>query len=227
MNQDKTDITVETYDNIVEEYIEYFKTKKLNGKVQFQKEIDFICSKLDNCARILDVGCAIGDYPKYLTEKCNNQFDVIGIDSSKNMIEVAKKNAPKANFEVMDIRQLEFEEETFDAIICFATLIHVNDNDCIKILDRFDKILRKDGLIAINVMEWLKDEKEIFEDEPFNPKYKTYFNRYKKEFFIEYFKNKNYTILEFFDNPLFNSSKVKGTVADANQFSIIVKKSEK
>lgn len=224
MNQDKTDITVETYDNIVEEYIEYFKTKKLNGKVQFQKEIDFICSKLDNCARILDVGCAIGDYPKYLTEKCNNQFDVIGIDSSKNMIEVAKKNAPKANFEVMDIRQLEFEEETFDAIICFATLIHVNDNDCVKILDRFDKILRKDGLIAINVMEWLKDEKEIFEDEPFNPQYKTYFNRYKKEFFIEYFKNKNYTILEFFDNPLFNSSKVKGTVADANQFSIIVKK---
>lgn len=224
MNQDKTDITVETYDNIVEEYIEYFKTKKLNGKVQFQREIDFICSKLDNCARILDVGCAIGDYPKYLTEKCNNQFDVIGIDSSKNMIEVAKKNAPEANFEVMDIRQLEFEEETFDAIICFATLIHVNDNDCIKILDRFDKILRKDGLIAINVMEWLKDEKEIFEDEPFNPKYKTYFNRYKKEFFTECFNNKSYTILEFFDNPLFNSSKVKGTVADANQFSIIVKK---
>lgn len=142
------------------------------------------------------------------------------------MIEVAKKNAPKANFEVMDIRQLEFEEETFDAIICFATLIHVNDNDCIKILDRFNQILRKDGLIAINVMEWLKDEKEIFEDEPFNPKYKTYFNRYKKEFFIEYFKNKNYTILEFFDNPLFNSSKVKGTVADANQFSIIVKKNK-
>ena len=224
MNQDKRNITVETYDNIVEEYIEYFKTKKLNGKVQFQREIDFICSKLDNCARILDVGCAIGDYPKYLTEKCNNQFDVIGIDSSKNMIEVAKKNAPEANFEVMDIRQLEFEEETFDAIICFATLIHVNDNDCIKILDRFDKILRKDGLIAINVMEWLKDEKEIFEDEPFNPKYKTYFNRYKKEFFTEYFNNKSYTILEFFDNPLFNSSKVKGTVADANQFSIIVKK---
>lgn len=33
VNQDKRNITVETYDNIVEEYIEYFKTKKLNGKV--------------------------------------------------------------------------------------------------------------------------------------------------------------------------------------------------
>ena len=224
MSQDKTDITVETYDNIVEEYISYFKTKNLNGKVQFQREIDFICSKLDNNAKILDVGCAIGDYPKYLTEKCNKHFNVIGIDSSKNMIEMAKKNAPKANFEVMDIRRLEFERETFDAIICFATLIHVNDNDCIKILDKFDEILRKNGLIVINVMEWLQDEKEIFEDEPFNPKYKTYFNRYKKEFFTEWFNNKKYTILEFFDNPLYNSSKVNGKVANANQFSIIVKK---
>jgi len=87
-------------------------------------------------------------------------------------------------------------------------------------------IVKKDGILAINVMEWLDNEKEIFEDEPFNSKYKTYFNRYKKEFFIQYFKNKNYIILEFFDNPLFNSSKVKGKVADSNQFSIIVKKSE-
>lgn len=126
----------------------------------------------------------------------------------------------------MDIRRLEFKRETFDAIICFATLIHVNDNDCIKILDKFDEILRKNRLIIINVMEWLQDEKEKFEDEPFNPRYKRYFNRYKKEFFIEYFQSKNYAILEFFNNPLFNSSKVKGTVADANQFSIIVKKSE-
>ena len=70
----------------------------------------------------------------------------------------------------------------------------------------------------------LEDEKEIFEKEPFNPKYKTYFNRYKKEFFINYFQNKNYEILTFQDNPIFNSSEVKGKVADANQFSIIVKK---
>lgn len=43
------------------------------------------------------------------------------------MIKVAKKNAPRANFEVMDIKRLEFERETFDAIICFATLIHVKE----------------------------------------------------------------------------------------------------
>ncbi len=224
MNKDKTDITIETYNNIVNEYISYFKTKDLKGKVQFQKEMDFICSKLNSNAKILDVGTAIGDYPKYLTENCEGDFNVVGIDASKNMIEVARENAPKAQFKVMDIRNLEFLENSFDAIICFATLIHVNDTECIKILDRFDEILKNEGLIAINVMEWLDDKKEIFEDEPFNPKYKTYFNRYKKEFFTDYFQSKNYSILAFFDNPLFNSSEVKGKVANSNQFSIIVKK---
>ena len=119
------------------------------------------------------------------------------------MIEIAKKNAPKAQFEVMDVRNLKFNKDIFDAIICFATLIHVNDNECIKILNKFDEIIKEDELIAINVMEWLDD---------------------KKEFFIDYFTNKNYEILACYDNPIFNSSKVKGNVADANQFSIIVKK---
>lgn len=224
MNKDKTDITIETYDHIVNEYIEYFQTKDLKGNVQFQQEMDFICPKLPQNAKILDVGTAIGDYPKYLTEKCHQNFEVLGIDSSKNMIEVARKNAPKAQFEVMDMRNLVFPKETFDAILCFATLIHVKDEECIKILNQFDKCLKVNGFMVINVMEWLRDEKEIFEDEPFNPKYKTYFNRYKKEFFSQYFESKNYEILTFYDNPIFNSSEVKGKVADANQFSIIVKK---
>ena len=50
--KDKTDITIQTYDHIVSEYIAYFKTKELKGKVQFQKEIDFLCSELKDCAKI-------------------------------------------------------------------------------------------------------------------------------------------------------------------------------
>lgn len=73
-------------------------------------------------------------------------------------------------------------------------------------------------------MEHINGEKEIYEKEPFNPKYNTYFNRYKKEFFIEYFSNKGYKILNIFDNPIFNSEKVKEPTIDTNQFSIIVKK---
>ena len=203
----KTDITVATFDSIVNEFIEYYRSKDLNGNVQFQKEIDFMCSELKHNAKILDAGTAIGDYPKYLTEKMHeHNFEVIGIDASKNMIEEAKKNAPQAQFKVMDIRNINFANNYFDAIICLATLTYVDDIDCKKILDN--------------------EEKEIFDVEQLNPNYMTYINKYKKEFFVNYFENKNYSILKFFDNPFFNISKlkVKGKIADSNQFSIIVKK---
>lgn len=129
MSKNKTDITIETYDNIVNEYVEYFKSKDLKGNVQFQKEVDYIVNNMSDNASIIDIGCATGDYPKYLTEKCNKSFSVIGVDSSKNMIEEAKKNAPKADFRVMDIRGLDFGKNSFDAIMCFATLIHINDGE--------------------------------------------------------------------------------------------------
>lgn len=224
MQQNKTDITINTYNNIVQEYIDYYNSKELNGNVQFQKEVDYLVPQLKESANILDVGTAIGDYPKFLTEKCNKNFNVIGIDSSENMLKVATTNAPKATFKLMDIRELKFEPNTFDAIICFATLIHVDDQNCIKILDKFDNLLKENGLIAINVMEQMKNEKEIFIDEPFNPSYKTYFNRYKKSFFTDYFNQKGYKILQVFDNPMFDSEAVGEKLTGTNEFSIIVKK---
>ncbi len=96
------------------------------------------------------------------------------------MINVAISKAPKAKFKVMDMRKIEFQEDYFDGIICLATLIHINDDEAIKILEKFDKILKKNGIVIINVMEHINGEKEIYEKEPFNPKYNTYFNRYTK-----------------------------------------------
>ena len=222
--KDKTDITINTYNSIVNEYINYFKSKNLKGNVQFQSEINLVVEHLKNGAKILDAGTALGDYPKYLTEKLEKDFKVIGIDGAENMINIAKQNAPKAQFYKMDVRDMNFEKCSFDCILCFATLIHLNDVDCMKVLKKFDEILKENGIIAINVIEQLNSEKEIFEDEPFNPKFKTYFNKYKRTFFEKYFLDKGYEIMAFYDNPMFNADEIKGEIAKSNQFSIIVKK---
>ncbi len=67
--KNKIDETIDTYNNIVEEYIDYFNSKDLHGNVQFQKEIDILVENLENGSKILDVGTAIGDYPKYFNKK--------------------------------------------------------------------------------------------------------------------------------------------------------------
>ncbi len=204
--KDKIDETINTYNNIVEEYIDYFNSKDLHGNVQFQKEIDILVNNLEKGSKILDVGTAVGDYPKYLTEKCNKNFEVIGIDSAKNMIKIAKNKAPKAKFEVMDMRNINFPNNSFDAIICLATLIHVDDSTCFNILEKFDLLLKNGGVIIINVMEHISGAKELYEKEPFNPKYNTYFNRYTKDFFIDWFSSRGYEILNIIDNLQFRKS---------------------
>ncbi len=108
--------------------------------------------------------------------------------------------------------------------MCLATLIHVDDDTAVKILEKFNSMLKDNGLIIINVMEHISGNKEIYEKEPFNPKYNTYFNRYTKTFFIDWFKEKDYEIIDIIDNPIFNSEKVKEPSVDTNQFSIIVKR---
>lgn len=226
MEIDKIKVTIETYNNIVEEYVDYYKSKDLKENVQFQKEIDYLISQLNKNAMILDAGTAIGDYPKFLTEKCDKNFNVIGIDTSENMLRKAIKNAPKAKFELMDIRNITFNKDKFDAIICFATLIHVDDKTCLRVLDKFSELLKDKGIIAINVMECNNEEKEIFIPEPFNPKYKTYFNRYSKQFFIDYFTSNNYTIEKIYDNKMFDESAVGENLVGTNEFTIIARKSK-
>lgn len=224
MKTNKTKTTIETYNSIVEEYIEFYKENIEKGIYTFQEEIKYIASKLNNNAFVLDVGTAIGECPRFLTEKFNKNFNVIGIDTSENMLEKAKSFAPKAKFIQMDMRDLQFESNIFDAIICFATLIHVNDDDCKKILKNFDQILKPNGFLAINVMEHIGKEKEIFVKEPFNPKYMTYYNRYSKKFFIDFFNENNYVVDRIFENSIYKESEVGDDLSGTKEFTIIAKK---
>lgn len=224
MTIDKTSTTIETYNNIVEEYIDFYKDNIEKGVYSFQKEISYLASKLDNNALILDVGTAIGECPRFLTEKFDKDFKVIGIDTSKNMIEKARNFAPKAQFIQMDMRNLQFDSNTFDAIICFATLIHVNDEDCKKALKKFAKMLKRNGFLAINVMEHIDKKKEIFVKEPFNPKYMMYYNRYSKEFFMNFFNKNSFIVDKIFENKIYKESEVGDDLNGTNEFTIIARK---
>ena len=223
MEKDKTQITIETYDNIVPEFLEYFNYGK--NEVQFKEQLDFLAGLLPPKSKILDAGCGLGFQSKYLNEL---GFDVIGIDAAPNMVEQSRKLTSNCEFRVMDVRNLNFMENSFDCIICFAVLIHLNDSDCKQTLNKFYKMLKPNGILLVNVKEHFDDEaKEIFDKEPLNPKFKTYFNGYKKEFMQDYLiKKLNMHFLKEFNSGLFNPDAIKnGTIKkNLNQFTIVVKK---
>ena len=91
-----------------------------------KKEIDYVVNMLKDEASILDAGTAIGSYPKYLTEKINKNFKVLGVDGAEKMLEIARKNAPKAEFKLIDLREMNFNPKSFDCIIVMGKM---SDNE--------------------------------------------------------------------------------------------------
>jgi len=93
--------------------------KIITNKTLWSKSMKFYLRHANG--RVLEIGCGTGlcsqffDYRKY-----------IGIDVSRKLLSVAKKNYPKYKFIIADINQkLPFPDKYFDTVICFWVLHHI------------------------------------------------------------------------------------------------------
>jgi ubiquinone/menaquinone biosynthesis C-methylase UbiE len=95
--------------------------------------------------RVLDCGCGTGRFSRLFAEL---GADVVGIDSSLNMLECARKKVPRARFEPGDILQLSFDRE-FDVIISSQVLTHLHEYA--QPLAGMKRALKEDGVILIDI----------------------------------------------------------------------------
>jgi ubiquinone/menaquinone biosynthesis C-methylase UbiE len=105
--------------------------------------LDRFIKELKPGSRILDLGCGSGRDAKYLIE---HGFEVVGIDFSEELLKIARKNAPRAEFHVMDFEDLQFENETFDAVTAGASIIHLPKENLKDVLRKIHKVLKPGGL---------------------------------------------------------------------------------
>jgi ubiquinone/menaquinone biosynthesis C-methylase UbiE len=86
--------TQKFYDETAKDFHQRNKAKDLSCEYkEFEKH-------MGSGSRLLDLGCGPGRDAKYFS---NEGFDVTGVDFSSAMLEIAKVEAPKANFKLFDI----------------------------------------------------------------------------------------------------------------------------
>jgi ubiquinone/menaquinone biosynthesis C-methylase UbiE len=73
--------------------------------------------------RTLDVACGTGFLTRHL------RGDVVGLDASERMLEVARGQAPQARFEHGDALSLPFEDDTFDRVFTSYFYCHLEDDE--------------------------------------------------------------------------------------------------
>lgn len=110
---------------------------------------DSFISYLSPSAKILDVGCGPGQYSQYFYG-CG--FDVIGIDFSEEMIAIAREQCSGIDFVLQDMRELDFENNSFDALWVCSSFVHIPVEDSMKVLNEFGRVLKKPGILFINAI---------------------------------------------------------------------------
>lgn len=157
------------YDDIAKEYAEEFFYDTSDNKY-----IDAFLQSLDGI-KILDVGCGNGKDCKYISEK---GFEVIGIDLSVGMLAIAKEKVPNGKFEVMDIADITYPENSYDGIISNCSLFHIPSEELPKTLESFARVLKPNGKLLLILQEGLG---ETMIEEPYRPGVKIYMNYFSVE----------------------------------------------
>lgn len=124
-------------------------------------------------ARILDVGCGYGRTLEQLYQ--NGYKNLIGIDFSEKMIQRGKKQYLYLDLRVKLQDNIELKSESCDAVILFAVLTCIiNNQEQLKLLKDIERVLKPGGILYINDFLLNTDERNVSRYNIFVEKYQKY-----------------------------------------------------
>ncbi|MEK6951791.1 MAG: methyltransferase domain-containing protein [Nanoarchaeota archaeon] len=104
--------------------------------------------KLFRGEKILDVGCGTGKLLDKINSLNNCPRELVGIDISEGMINIAREKRPKnLSFFVSDAGELSFEDDYFDAVINATSFHHYPEQE--RVLKEMYRVLKPAGKLYL------------------------------------------------------------------------------
>lgn len=186
------ELTKIAYEKTADKYHHSFKDE-MERKEYDRLLLDRYSEMLQVNSLVCDAGCGpSGHIGSYLYEKGHM---VTGIDFSQRCIEIATSHNPGIDFRAMDMMNTNFEDEYFDGIVSFYSILYTPKKHLDKIFAEFNRILKKDGKLLVVVKRGINEG--IIEDEWYEGN-RVYFSYFLEDEIKNYFSGNNFRI-DFFD----------------------------
>jgi ubiquinone/menaquinone biosynthesis C-methylase UbiE len=151
---DITQKAVEVFNNHANLYEERFMNFDL-----YNDTFDLFCeSVVKKNPEVLELACGPGNITKYLLAK-RSDLKILATDLAPNMIELAQKNNPSADFQLLDCRDFSKLNKKFDAILCGFGLPYLSEEDSIQLIKDASRCLNENGVLYLSAMEENDDRK--------------------------------------------------------------------
>jgi 2-polyprenyl-3-methyl-5-hydroxy-6-metoxy-1,4-benzoquinol methylase len=148
-----------------------------NTNKYFSNSRDYFWSGWDKCLKyiqskdsLLDVGCGNGRFAGFLEKHIQN-FNYMGIDNSKELLQIARETYPQYEFQLLDLqeRMSNLLDEKFDVITLFGVLHHIPSRaERERIFKKLTNILKPRGFLIVTV--WRFTQFSRFQKKTIEPK---------------------------------------------------------
>lgn len=139
------------FDNEAKNYDQWYTTKMGNFVDKVETECAFKLFKGNGIKKVLDVGCGTGNFSIKLAKM---GYDVTGVDISDEMLKIAKKKAKKERLNIefynMDIYDLSFPSNYFDAVFSMAAFEFIQYPE--KAINELFRVTKKGGDILVGTI---------------------------------------------------------------------------
>jgi len=140
--------TRKAYNLAAERYHELFHNE-MNEKEYDRRLLDSFASRFHKDSWICDAGCGpSGHIGRYVFDK---GIQVVGVDISDKCVELARHYNPKMRFERGDIGNLAFDDDSFDGIISYYSIIDTPKRYVGRIFREFHRVLKPGGNLLVAV----------------------------------------------------------------------------
>jgi ubiquinone/menaquinone biosynthesis C-methylase UbiE len=132
------------------------------GKLRWTRRVKMLSSHLEPGMRVLELGCGTGYFTRELARL---GADVIAIDVSPELLEIAKANCsmPNVCYEIQDASALSYPSAMFDSVVGSSVLHHIEIKEA---LQEIYRVLKPGGAIHFTEPNMLNPQIAIQKNVP-------------------------------------------------------------